>query len=46
MVLDDEKEITVRARRPSKDGIKIRKALAETSLMSAVKSLIDNKLTG
>ena len=46
MVLDDEKEITKRAKRPSKDGIKIRKALAETSLKAAVKSLIDNKLTG
>ena len=46
MVLDDEKEITTRAKTPSKDGTKIRKALAETSLKSAVKSLIDNKLTG
>lgn len=46
MVLDDEKEIEKRSKRASKDGIKIRKALRESNLQSAVQSLIDQKLTG
>jgi hypothetical protein len=46
MVLDDEKEITVRAKRPSKDGIKIKRALAYPNVKAAAMSLIKQKLTG
>lgn len=46
MVLDDEKEITTRASRPSKDGIKIKKALAFSNVKAAAMSLIKQKLTG
>jgi hypothetical protein len=46
MVLDDEKEITTRASRPSKDGIKIKKALQYTNVKAAAMSLIKQKLTG
>ena len=46
MVLDDEKEITVRSSRPSKDGIKIKKALGYPNVKAAAMSLIKQKLTG
>jgi hypothetical protein len=46
MVLDDEKEITTRASRPSKDGIKIKRALKYPSVKAAAMSLIKQKLTG
>ena len=46
MVLDDEKEITVRSTRPSKDGIKIKKALRYPNVKAAAMSLIKQKLTG
>jgi hypothetical protein len=46
MVLDDEKEITTRAKRPSKDGIKIKKALSYPNVKAAAMSLIKQKLTG
>jgi hypothetical protein len=46
MVLDDEKEITTRASRPSKDGIKIKKALKYPNVKAAAMSLIKQKLTG
>ena len=46
MVLDDEKEIEVRAKRPSRDGIKIRHALEFTDVRAVAMSLVKNKLTG
>lgn len=46
MVKDDEKEITVRSKTPSKDGIKIKKALAYPKVKQVVKSLIQQKLPG
>lgn len=46
MVLDDEKEVTVRKKTPSKDGIKIKKALRNTDIKKVVQSLIDDKLPG
>lgn len=46
MVLDDEKEIEKRSKQPSKDGIKIKKALTFTSIQDVVKSLITQKLPG
>jgi hypothetical protein len=46
MVLDDEKEITTRASRPSKDGIKVKKALAYPNVKAAAMSLIKQKLPG
>lgn len=46
MVLDDEKEIQTRAKTPSKDGRKIKKALELPSVRAAAMSLIDQKLTG
>ena len=46
MVLDDEKEIEVRAKRPSRDGIKIRHALQFTDVKAVAMDLIKNKLTG
>jgi hypothetical protein len=46
MVLDDEKEITVRSRTPSKDGAKIQKALKLTDLKAVCMSLIKQKLPG
>lgn len=46
MVLDDEKEITVRSRTPSKDGIKIKKALKFTDIKAVCMSLIKQKLPG
>ena len=46
MVLDDEKEITVRSKTPSKDGVKIQKALKYTDVKAAAMSLIKQKLPG
>ena len=46
MVLDDEKEITVRSKTPSKDGIKIKKALKFTDIQAVCMSLIKQKLPG
>ena len=46
MVLDDEKEITMRSKKPSKDGIKIKKALKYPNVKAAAMSLIKQKLTG
>jgi len=46
MVLDDEKEITVRTKTPSKDGIKIKKALQFTDVKAVAMSLIKQKLPG
>jgi hypothetical protein len=46
MVLDDEKEITVRTKTPSKDGIKIKKALKFTDVKAVAMSLIKQKLPG
>jgi hypothetical protein len=46
MVLDDEKEITQRAKTPSRDGIKIKNALKHNSIKQVVYDLVKNKLTG
>ena len=46
MVLDDEKEITTRAKTPSKDGVKISRALRLPNVVDAAKSLISDKLPG
>ena len=46
MVKDDEKEIKVRTKTPSKDGIKIRKALQYPNVKAVAKSLINDKLPG
>lgn len=46
MVLDDEKEITIRSKKPSKDGIKIKKALQFTDIKAVCMSLIKQKLPG
>jgi hypothetical protein len=46
MVLDDEKEITVRTKTPSKDGVKIQKALRLTNIKAVAMSLIKQKLPG
>lgn len=46
MVLDDEKEIEKRAKTPSKDGKKIKKALQYPDVKAAAMSLIKQKLTG
>lgn len=46
MVLDDEKEITVRSKTPSKDGVKIQKALRLTDIKAVCMSLIKQKLPG
>lgn len=46
MVMDDEKEIEKRSKKPSKDGLKIRKALTYDTLYETIKSLVKNKLTG
>lgn len=46
MVLDDEKEITTRASKPSKDGEKIARALRLPNVVDAAKSLIKDKLPG
>lgn len=46
MVLDDEKEITIRSKTPSKDGVKIKKALELTDIKAVAMSLIKQKLPG
>ena len=46
MVLDDEKEIETRSKTPSKDGMKIKKALTLPNVKAVAMSLIDSKLTG
>lgn len=46
MVLDDEKEIEKRSKTPSKDGIKIKKALRLPNVKAVAMSLIESKLTG
>lgn len=46
MVLDDEKEITVRSKKPSKDGVKIKRALQYPNVKAAATSLIKDKLPG
>lgn len=46
MVKDDEKEITTRAKTPSKDGKKIKRALQFPNVKAVAKSLIDSKLPG
>ena len=46
MVLDDEKEITIRAKTPSKDGAKIKRALRFPNVKAAAMSLIKDKLPG
>ena len=45
-VSDDEKEITVRSKTPSKDGSKIKKALRFPNVKAAAISLIKSKLPG
>lgn len=46
MVDDDEKEITVRSKTPSKDGVKIQHALRFPDVKAAAMDCIKNKLTG
>ena len=46
MVSDDEKEITKRSKTPSKDGIKIKKALKYPNVKAVAMSLIKQKLPG
>ena len=46
MVLDDEKEITIRAKTPSKDGARINAALKLPDLRAAAMYLIKHELTG
>jgi len=46
MVLDDEKEISVRSKTPSKDGIRIKKALEYTDPKAVAMYLIKKGLTG
>lgn len=46
MVLDDEKEITKRSRKPSRDGARIKQALEHVDIAECVKELIDSELTG
>lgn len=46
MVLDDEKEITVREKAPSKDGGKIKKALQYPDAKAAAASCVKQKLPG
>lgn len=46
MVLDDEKEIEQRARTPSKDGAKIKRALTHADARQAARQLIDDQLSG
>lgn len=46
MVLDDEKEIEIRSKTPSKDGTKIKKALEYTSVKEVADILVELKLTG
>lgn len=46
MVKDDEKEITIRTKKPSKDGIKLKRALQYPNVKAVAKSLINDKLPG
>jgi len=46
MVLDDEKEITVRQKTPSRDGAKINQALKLPDIKAAAMFLIKKELTG
>ena len=46
MVMDDEKEITVRSTTPSKDGVKVKRALTYPNVKAAAMSLIKQKLPG
>lgn len=46
MVLDDEKEIKDRSKKPSKDGIKIKKALQYPSVKAVAASLIKQESAG
>lgn len=46
MVLDDEKEITQRVRKPSRDGAKIKRALEHNNIQAVVQDLVDHELTG
>ena len=46
MVDDDEKEITIRSKTPSKDGSKIKKALRFPNVKAAAMSLIKQKTPG
>lgn len=46
MVMDDEKEIEVRTKTPSKDGSKIKRALTLTNVKEVAQSLVEQKLTG
>lgn len=46
MVKDDEKEITTRAKTPSKDGAKVRRALRYPTVKAAARSCIEQKLPG
>jgi hypothetical protein len=46
MVKDDEKEITVRSKTPSKDGVKLKRALQFPNVKAAAMSLIKDKLPG
>lgn len=46
MVLDDEKEISKRSQRPSRDGAKIKQALKHNNIKQVVYDLVKNKLTG
>lgn len=46
MVLDDEKEVEKRSKKPSKDGLKIKRALSFHSIKDVITSLITDKLPG
>lgn len=46
MVMDDEKEIEKRSKKPSKDGTKIKKSLTYPNIKAVAMSLIKSKLTG
>jgi len=46
MVKDDEKEITVRSKTPSKDGAKLKRALRYPNVKAAAMYLIKSKLPG
>lgn len=46
MVLDDEKEITTRTKTPSKDGVKLRRALKQSNIKDVARKLIRDKLPG
>lgn len=46
MVKDDEKEIETRAKKPSRDGTSIKRALGEKTIRDAIRSLVTSELTG